>query len=154
MWVETPEVWDAFKRYLDKPKKWAYGNLKSFNKTKCTVLHLGQGNPLVSAQAGDEQIESSPARKDPGVLVDERLDMTQPCALTAQKANCVLGCIQSSVGSREREGILPLCSALVRPHLEHSGVQLWGPQNKKDVDLLEQVQRRVTKMIRGMEHLS
>ncbi|KAK4820097.1 hypothetical protein QYF61_019154 [Mycteria americana] len=56
------------------------------------------------------------------------------------------------VGSGAREGTLPLCSALVRPHLRCC-VQLWGPQHRKDVDLWERVQRRDTKMIRGMEHL-
>ena len=71
-------------------------------------------------------MESSPAQKGLGVLLGERLDMTQPWALAAQRAKCVLGCIQSSVGSREREGILPLCSALVRPHLQCCS-QLWGP---------------------------
>ncbi|KAK4828350.1 hypothetical protein QYF61_026011 [Mycteria americana] len=74
-------------------------------------------------------------------------------ALAAQKANHVLGYIKRSTASRSGEVVLPLYSALVRAHLQCC-VQLWGPQHKKDMDLLEQVQRRATKMIRGVEHLS
>jgi len=87
------------------------------------------------------------------MLVDEKLNMTQQSALAAQKANCIQGCISSSVANRMRKGILPLCSGLVRPHLE-SCAKFWSPQHRKDTDLLEQVQRRATKMIGGMEHLS
>jgi len=89
--------------------------------------------------------------KDLVVLISEKLKMSQQRALTAQKANHILGCIRSSVGSRLREGILPLCSALVRAHGE-SCIQLWSPQHRKDMDLLERVQSRASKIIRGLEH--
>ncbi|KGL93462.1 hypothetical protein N301_12947, partial [Charadrius vociferus] len=138
-------------RDLDRLERWAQANLMQFNKAKCKVLHSGQGNPKHKYRLGSKWLESSP-EKDLGALIDQKLSMSQQCAVAAQKANHILGCIRSAA-SKSREGILPLYSTLLRPHLE-SCVQLWSPQHKKDMDLLERVQRRATRMIQGLEHLS
>ena len=89
-----------------------------FNKSKCKILHLGRGSPYYQNKLEDRRMEHISAEKDLGTLVDGKLDVSQQCALVAQKANYILGCIKRTVGSRVREVILPLCSVLVRPHLE------------------------------------
>jgi len=68
----------------------------------------------------------------------------------AKKANKVLCCISKGITSRDKEVIIPLYSVFVGPHLDYC-VQFWFPLYQKDVDRLEKVQKRGTKMIKDWE---
>lgn len=89
------------------------GQTEHIPKSECKVMHLHLGNPQEQYRLGDEWIEISPAEKDM-VPVDDKLVKTGQCVFAAQKANHIMGCIQSSVACKFRKVILPFHSALMR----------------------------------------
>ena len=110
--VDTEEGMDGIQRDLNRLERWAQVNLMWFNTAKCRVLHLGWRNPRHLYRLEGAVLESSSAEKNLGVLMDDKLNMSQQCALEAQKANGILGSIRRGVAIRDRNVIVPLYSAL------------------------------------------
>ncbi|KAK4832343.1 hypothetical protein QYF61_021872 [Mycteria americana] len=120
--VDSLEGQEALQRDLDRSEHWAIINGMKFNKLKCQILHLGRSNAGHKYKLGEKWLESSPAERDLGVLVDSRLNRSQQCALAAKRAkraNRILGCIKHHITSQSKEVIILLHSALVQSHLEY-----------------------------------
>jgi hypothetical protein len=120
-----------------------------FNIDKCAVMHVGKKNNKFEYKMGERELRSTEEEKDLGVIVHHSTKPSRQCTAAATKANRILGFIRRTVVSRDKHIILSLYKTLVRPHLEYC-VQVWNPHMQKDKDVLEKVQRRATKMIRGL----
>ena len=131
------------------------GKARSKSSTTLKISEIPKVKERVKVlfKMGDTWLDSSVCEKDLGVLVDNKLNMSQQCDKAAKKANSLLGCIARSIESRAREVIMPLYFAWVRPHLEYC-VQFWVPQFQKDIDKLECVQRRATRMVEGLASMT
>ncbi|CAM4552817.1 unnamed protein product [Caretta caretta] len=144
--ANTEKDWDITQKNLDDLVNWTNSNRMKFNSAKYKVMHLGINNKFFCYKLGTHQLEVREEEKDLGVLVDHRMTMSRQCDIAVKKANAVLGCIRRGISSRDKEVLVPLYKALVRPHLEYY-VQFWSSVFKKDEFKLEQVQRRASRLI-------
>ena len=124
-----------------------------FNVDKCKVMHLGINNTKVNYELNGITLEEVTEEMDLGVVVQNDLKCSKQCLRAVSTANKVLGMIKRSFSIRDKDVILQLYKSLVRPHLEYS-IQAWRPHFQKDIDLLEGVQRRATKLIFYLKYKS
>ena len=137
---------------LNRLYNWSQKWDMQFNVSKCSVMSVGKGNMPVDYTLNGTALGRSYSARDLGVQVSSDLCPREQCVIARNKANKILGFISRSVTNRSSEVILRLYLALVRPHLDYAA-QFWSPYYRKDIDFLEVVQRRMTKMIQGLRNL-
>ena len=114
---------------------------------------MGHGNLDVNYKMGDSVLGTTVIEKDLGITISADMKVSEQCGITASKGNQILRSIRRNITYKEKKLIIPLYKTIVRPHLEYC-IQAWGPYRKKDIDTLERIQRRATKMIPDLRYLS
>ena len=138
---------------LDRLVKWSEKWQMLLNFGKCKCLHTGHGNLNVNYKMGDTVLGTTVKEKDLGVTISADMKVSEQCGIAASKGNQILGLIRRNITYKGKKLIIPLYKAIVRPHLEYC-IQAWRPYRKKDIDTLERIQRRATKMIPELRDLS
>ena len=140
-----------------------YVGFANRKKTYDKCIHSGRecrkficmhtGNTGVNYEMGGTILSKTVKEKDLGVTMNANMKVSEQCRIAASKGNQVLGMIRRNITYKEKSLIIPLYKAIVRPHLEYC-IQAWNPYLRKDVDMLEKIQRRATKLIPGLRDLT
>ncbi len=138
---------------LKKIHQWSIDWQMLFNAEKCTIIHMGKNNKECEYKIGEHTVKKSKIERDLGVMIDSNGKSSEQCMLAVKKANSVLGMIKRNIQFKSKDVIVRLYKSLVRPRLEYC-VQAWCPYLQKDIDILEKVQRRATKLIQGYRDIS
>ena len=134
---------------LDKLTDWATKWGMSFNTDKCKVMHIGRGNQQQDYNMNSKVLSKTESEKDIGVFTHKSLKPSLQCKEAARRANGVLSQILRSFHYRDKKTFVQLYTTYVRPHLEFS-TPAWNPWLQKNIDVLENVQKRALKMISGL----
>ena len=136
---------------LDRLACWASKWQMKFNVEKCKVLHIGSNNDHVQYSMNGQQLSTVSKEKDLGIIISNDLKPSQHCSEVFKTANKLVGFIGRAFDNKSEKS-LKLYNSLVRPHLEYC-VQFWSPYYRKDIEKLERVQRRITKMIPRLRNI-
>jgi hypothetical protein len=162
LFADDTKVWEWIKSLancarlqsdLDSLAAWSQDWLLRFHVGKCKAMHIGHANPNYVYTMDQEGVAVNLAtiekEKDLGVWTSSSLKPSQQCVQAAAKATSVLRSIKHSFNCFNKRSFRTLYKTYVRPHLEYCE-QAWSPYYKKDIQHLERVQRRATKMVRGL----
>ena len=137
---------------------WSKLWLLNFNTTKCSVMHLGRNDRATYtlfnlATNSNTLLQPTTEQKDLGVWTTPSMNFSVHCQKAASKANQALGMIKRNFKYMSKSSLMILYKTFVRPHLEYCA-PIWNPRYCKDIDTLEKVQRRATKLVPSISTLS
>ena len=156
--IREPEDKDIEQDDVDRLKEWSDENGSSFHPDKCHVLRVGDRETDLrdlfdSYKLGDQVLKAVAEERDLGVVIDQDLTFEKHMAEKVNKANQKIGLIRRSFMHLDNEIFLMLYKSLIRPQLEYAN-QVWAPRTQRQKTMLENVQRRATKLIPGLKDLT
>ena len=154
LYRKTKEIGDKqnIQDDIDKLVRWSDKWQMLFNFGKCKCLHIWPGNTGMNYEMGGTILSKTVKEKVLGVTMNANMKVSEQCTIAASKGNQVIGMIRRNITYKENSLIVPLYKAICRPHLEYC-IHAWSPYLRKYIDMLEQIQRRATKLIPGLRDL-
>ncbi|MFZ2537548.1 MAG: hypothetical protein WAX04_01440 [Oscillospiraceae bacterium] len=161
MFADDTKIWNKVKDIGDKDRLqndldnldlWSSKWLLKFNVDKCKMMSLGH-TLGTEYTLGGKVLQNTEEEKDLGVWISSNLKPSLQCSKAALKAKSVLACIKRTFSSITIDSFKILFNTYIRPHIEYC-VQVWNPFLKKDIEILENVQRRATKMVKALGKMS
>ena len=152
--VASIEDCDNLQKDLTEAEMWAKKWQMKFHPEKCSVLRIGKNHPdyNYTMQEGQVNLNTVQQEKDLGVIIDNQLLFSEQVQKAVAKANSMLGIIRRSFEYLDEETMMFLYKAKVRPVVEY-GNNVWSPRLVRDIEAVEAVQHRATKLIPGLQHL-
>ena len=150
---------DKLQEDLDRLYDWTHYSLLKFHPDKCEIMRLSstksnkfkniQGNYIMD----ETTLNKVDKEKDLGIIFDTELSFEEHINTKVKKANSLVGMIRRTFVYLDKDMFKQLFTSIIRPHVEY-GAPVWNPYSKKLSTLIENVQRRASKQIPGLSHLS
>lgn len=152
--VGTNEDTKLMQRDINSLYQWTRENGMEFNDKKCAVLHMGRKNEMFDYTMGGSDLLSSESEKDLGVLVQRNLKFVQHVRKVAQTCHSIISQVNRSFAIKDVGVMMNIYSTYILPHLDFAS-PVWNPAHKQEIEILEKVQRRFTRIIpelKGMNY--
>ena len=144
---------NSLQRDLNNASEWSKKWLLSFNTEKCVIMHYGKNNPKLKYTLNGTELKESESERDLGVIFSSNLKWKQQIISFSSKANSMMGMFKATFYQFDIELVKTLYKAFIRPLIEFA-VPVWSPYYKGDINILEKVQHRMTRLVPFLRKLT